>query len=182
MSFGGGAPARDTRARDIMQRIQNEQRAMYKSIYKPVETLAFNRINDKNYESGLANNAAAQAGQAGVTSAGIAQRTASRYGMNQTARQQRAVANSQAIGNSTAVVDATNNTRQGAYQIKTAGLSALTGFGNRQASAALRNAGAMARLEQQRNRNNQQIAMKDSADTAQFVGSMAGLGAAAIMT
>jgi len=178
MSFGGGAPAPDTRARDILNQITTEQRGMYNSIYKPVQTRLQARLNNPNYENNLANKSVAYVQRAGLNGAGIAQRTQQRFGMRPTARQQQALNTQQALGNATSTTDALNNTRQAAYGLKTAGLNALTGINASQAGGIRRNAGAMARLEAGRNSKNQQIAAQDQAGTMQAIGTAAGIGAA----
>jgi len=178
MSFGGGAPAPDTRARDILNQITTDQRALYDTMYKPTQDRLQARFNNPNYENNMANKALGYSNQAALNSAGISQRTQQRFGLRPTARQQTALNTSQALAKSTAGIDALNTTRQGAYGLKTAGLNVLTGFNAQQAAGLLANAGAMARLESQRNAQNQQIAAQDQAGTMQAIGTGAGLAAA----
>lgn len=177
-SMGGNAPV-DNRAKNIYAQIQREQKLMYNSIYKPLEGQLRTRLTDPNFTQGLVAKAGQYAQTAANTSAGISSRTQQRYGINPTARQAQALSRQRAISNSTTMAGVTNNTRQGAYAMQTAGLSALNTFGNQKAGAALSNAGAMASLESRRNSKNQQIAAADQAGTMQAIGMLVGTGAAA---
>jgi len=177
ISFGSGQPQADTRARDILAQITNEQRAMYDTIYKPAQGRLQARLDNPNYVNGMASKALGYSNTAANNSVGISTRTQQRYGLKPTARQQTALNTSQALTKSTSGIDALNNTMRGAYGLKTAGLNVLTGLDASQAGGIRNNAGAMARLESGRNNKNQQIAAADAAGTGQLIGTAVGIGA-----